>query len=156
MNERRKGSGMLRGRPLDDNGAIEFAAPAPQPPSGGDALQLILNAWKWAADTLEELRGLEPLEQLNVNRVVADYRQKHTQVTNALAAHDTAVRAATEAERQLWRRLLWLNHSRYMPGNHIPYGDDGEMQCCGIDFKRWTAQQIDEFLTERALRAAAP
>lgn len=32
----------------------------------------------------------------------------------------------------------------------MTYGDDGEMQCCGIDFKRWTAEEIDKHLTHRA------
>lgn len=31
------------------------------------------------------------------------------------------------------RKLLWLNHGC----NGHPYGDDGEMQCCVMDFKRW-------------------
>jgi hypothetical protein len=66
----------------------------------------------------------------------------------------TKLRAAL-AESDTWRRLLWLNHARYIPGVHMPYGDDGEMQCCGIDFKRQSAAEIDEFLTRRA-RAAQP
>jgi len=50
----------------------------------------------------------------------------------------------------LWRELLWLNHGRYTGCQHAPYGDDGEMQCCGIDFKRCSAEQIGEYLTKRA------
>ena len=41
------------------------------------------------------------------------------------------------------RRLLWFRHNCPLAAL---YGDDGEMQCnsCGIDFKRFTAQEIDE------------
>ncbi len=50
-----------------------------------------------------------------------------------------------------WRNLLWLNHARYLPYEHGAYGDDGEMQCCGIDFKRWSLEQIDEHLGLRRI-----
>src|SRR5258708_25668323 len=53
-----------------------------------------------------------------------------------------------------WRKLLWLNHARYTPFVRTPYGVDGEMQCCGIDFKRWAAEEIDEHLKRRALAPA--
>lgn len=33
------------------------------------------------------------------------------------------------------REYLWINHS-YKNKQCCPYGDDGEMQCCGMDFKR--------------------
>src|SRR5258708_2272244 len=52
---------------------------------------------------------------------------------------------------ELWRKLLWNNHARYLPFEHTPYGDDGEMQCCGIDFKRMSAEEIDKVLVERSL-----
>lgn len=42
-------------------------------------------------------------------------------------------------ERKL-REYLWLNHSK--DSNCTPYGDDGEMQCCGIDFKRTSIDDI--------------
>lgn len=54
-----------------------------------------------------------------------------------------------ETEEFKIRRLLWLNHSRYLPFNHSPYGDDGEMQCCGIDFKRDSAEAIERRLDSR-------
>jgi hypothetical protein len=41
-----------------------------------------------------------------------------------------------QAENKTLRRLLWLT----FPGG---YGDDGEMQADGIDFKRQTAQEIE-------------
>jgi hypothetical protein len=66
-----------------------------------------------------------------------------------------ASQAAALADEDLWHNLLWMNHARYFPYPHMPYGDDGEMQCCGIDFKRWTAQQIDEHLSLRALHEAS-
>ena len=47
------------------------------------------------------------------------------------------------------RRLLWLNHARYLPYVHMPYGDDGEMQCCGLDFKRASPEFIEEALLAR-------
>jgi hypothetical protein len=50
-----------------------------------------------------------------------------------------------------WRKLLWLNHARYLPFEHTPYGDDGEMQCCGIDFKRASPDEIYELLIQRSL-----
>ena len=34
--------------------------------------------------------------------------------------------ALEQREREL-RELLWMNHARYLPYTHIPYGDDGEM-----------------------------
>lgn len=33
------------------------------------------------------------------------------------------------------REYLWMNHS-YKNEQCCPYGDDGEMQCCGMDFKK--------------------
>jgi hypothetical protein len=54
-----------------------------------------------------------------------------------------------------WRKLLWFNHARYLPNEHTPYGDDGEMQCCGIDFKRMNAKEIDELLVRRSLERIA-
>jgi len=47
------------------------------------------------------------------------------------------------------RKLLWLNHANYLPYVHIPYGDDGEMQCCGIDFKRDSTENIEKYLDSR-------
>lgn len=57
-------------------------------------------------------------------------------------------RIVAQAQEQ-WRKLLWLNHARYLPFVHMPYGDDGEMQCCGIDFKRWSAEDIERLLVQR-------
>lgn len=52
-----------------------------------------------------------------------------------------------EAENRILRRLLWLSHGCPFPAL---YGDDGEMQChkCCLDFKRDSAQKIDERFTE--------
>jgi hypothetical protein len=60
----------------------------------------------------------------------------------------------SEKENKLLRELLWLNHARYIPYTHMPYADDGEMQCCGIDFKRHSPESISKYLAKRAeLRA---
>jgi hypothetical protein len=34
----------------------------------------------------------------------------------------------------------WLNHGRHCR----PYGDDGEMQCCALDFKRMPLDELRE------------
>lgn len=72
-------------------------------------------------------------------------------------AADEAIERVKAAAQEPWRRFLWLNHSRYLPHQHMPYGDDGEMQCCGIDFKRDSAEAIERYLDMRiaALTAAA-
>ena len=50
------------------------------------------------------------------------------------------------------KRLLWLRHDP----NHFAglYGDDGEMQCgaCLIDFKRMSAEQIEQIWHQQGLR----
>lgn len=55
-------------------------------------------------------------------------------------------------ERRQLRRLLWLNH-----GHDYMYGDDGQMQCGGLDFKTATAEEIEEHIDPRvaALRGYA-
>ncbi len=55
----------------------------------------------------------------------------------------------------LLRQLLWLNHGcdlKYL------YGDDGEMQCtkCKIDFKRFSAQEIEDNLTGSNIKDSKP
>lgn len=74
-----------------------------------------------------------------------------------LAKVAAAIEKVKAAAQEQWRRLLWLNHARYLPFEHMPYGDDGEMQCCGIDFKRDSAEAIERYLGMRiaALTAAA-
>ena len=60
---------------------------------------------------------------------------------------------ATEEEEK-WRKLLWLRHGCSI---HALYGDDGEMQCsaCGIDFKRRTADEInDHFIRQGSAKIA--
>lgn len=46
------------------------------------------------------------------------------------------------------RQLLWLNHGP----NCRPYGDDGEMQCCGLDFKRANWHELKDRVLEMRLR----
>ncbi len=55
----------------------------------------------------------------------------------------------TEQEFDL-RRLFWLRHGC---GIIALYGDDGEMQCnkCMIDFKRDSAQEIEDKFFEIAM-----
>jgi hypothetical protein len=54
------------------------------------------------------------------------------------------------------RRLLFLNHP-LAPGKtvHSCYGDDGEMQCCMIDWKRCSAAFIDEFFAAAGMQRLA-
>lgn len=42
----------------------------------------------------------------------------------------------------------WLNHGLKC----MPYGDDGEMQCCGLDFKRMPLDQLRPRVNELRLR----
>lgn len=51
----------------------------------------------------------------------------------------------TEEENKILRRLLWQHHGCESISAAL-YGDDGELQCnvCGIDFKRDTAEKIEE------------
>lgn len=55
------------------------------------------------------------------------------------------------SEQSLFRELLWLHHG--CPVSSL-YGDDGEMQCltCLIDFKRDSAQVIEQKLLNRTLQ----
>jgi len=64
-------------------------------------------------------------------------------------AESEAQIAALQLERDALRELLWLNHAQYTPYVHAPYGDDGEKQCCGIDFKRWSVEEIQAHLDRR-------
>ena len=41
------------------------------------------------------------------------------------------------------RRLLWLAHN-----DGTAYGDDGEMQLRGVDFKRDSVDRIEEAITQ--------
>jgi hypothetical protein len=57
-----------------------------------------------------------------------------------------------ENENALLRKLLWIRHdSKHSYGL---YGDDGEMQCgiCLIDFKRMSAQDIENTWSDRATK----
>lgn len=69
--------------------------------------------------------------------------------------------ARTEATRhveargtleQKYRAHLWVNHG--CPFGAL-YGDDGEMQCHGIDFKRMPLEDLERHLYERKLAALA-
>ena len=57
----------------------------------------------------------------------------------------------TPEDEQTMRRLLWFRHN--CPTSAL-YGDDGEMQCsaCGIDFKRFSAKEIDEAFIRISMR----
>jgi hypothetical protein len=55
-------------------------------------------------------------------------------------------------EEIILRKLLWIRHdSEHFAGL---YGDDGEMQCgiCGIDFKRMSAQDIENIWVNKATK----
>lgn len=79
------------------------------------------------------------------------WREHILALTPATAIHAEKLLVAQEIEP--WRRLLWLNHAQYLPFTHTPYGDDGKMQCCGINFKQWSAKQIEEQLDSRTTSA---
>ncbi len=49
------------------------------------------------------------------------------------------------------RYELWINHSC---SSHMPYGDDGEMQCCGIDFVRMPIKELVDFISDKRLESA--
>src|ERR1017187_6437082 len=51
-----------------------------------------------------------------------------------------------DAENKILRRLLWIAYSQGKG-----YGDDGEMQFEGIDFKRMTIEEIRNGITRRGL-----
>jgi len=55
------------------------------------------------------------------------------------------------SENKTLRRLLWIRHGCPI---HALYGDDGELQChaCMLDFKRDSAQRIDETFTAIGMR----
>ncbi len=63
--------------------------------------------------------------------------------------------AETRAEVLKLRKLLWLAHIQIEQHAGRAYGDDGEMQCCGIDFQRADVQDIHDALSERAWAALA-
>lgn len=54
------------------------------------------------------------------------------------------------------RAEWWLNHG---DGSCRPYGDDGEMQCCGLDFKTRPIQElqarVEEMRLNRIVKALA-
>ena len=58
-------------------------------------------------------------------------------------------------ENTLLRKLLWLRHDPSHYG--ILYGDDREMQCaaCMLDFKRNSAEEIEETFIRLARAQAA-
>lgn len=58
-------------------------------------------------------------------------------------------RPTTEKE---FRQHLWLNHGC---GTLLPYGDDGEMQCCGVDFKRAALNDLIPQLQVKAVQQYA-
>lgn len=72
------------------------------------------------------------------------------------------VRRAEALEGAL-RREWWSNHGAYArfteSKTHGPYGDDGEMQCCGVDFLRMPfeelAQLVEQMRWESLAKAAA-
>lgn len=53
-------------------------------------------------------------------------------------------------KEMLLRTEWWMNHG--LPGKCRPYGDDGEMQCCGVDFRRTPFDELQERVNELRLR----
>lgn len=129
-----------------------------------DELTDTYEGWIRPSDYLRALTELENADAARAlaahdARVRADERQKRDfeianlkeSITQLVDDQERIRREAVEP----WRELLWLNHSRYTPYTHMPYGDDGEMQCCGIDFKRQSAEEIRGYLQKRRVAAEA-
>lgn len=57
-------------------------------------------------------------------------------------AHTKAI--DPESIELLLRVEWWLNHGV----NCLPYGDDGQMQCCGLDFLKHLIDQLQERVNE--------
>ncbi len=71
---------------------------------------------------------------------------------NELAALLAAVApAATPSIEMELREEWWLNHGT----NCRPYGDDGEMQCCFLDFKRMPLDELRPRVNEMRLNRLA-
>lgn len=56
------------------------------------------------------------------------------------------------ADAEKWLRMEWWADHGDSPFQldtpHCPYGDDGEMQCCGIDFKRMKIDDLQRRVME--------
>lgn len=61
-----------------------------------------------------------------------------------LRAERDALKAREARLEQALREEWWLHHG--FPC--LPYSDDGEMQCCGLDFKRMPLDQLKERVTK--------
>ena len=66
------------------------------------------------------------------------------------APQEPSAEEAVDWEREA-RKLLWLNHNC----GRMPYGDDGEMQCCGWDFKRWPWHILKQRTTDASMARMA-
>lgn len=86
-----------------------------------------------------------------VEHLAMMYNRVHNQAKtiNELSTAKTRVLE----ENLILRKLLWLRHG--CPFSAL-YGDDGEMQCsqCQIDFKRMSAEFLDEKFFHDGLAAA--
>lgn len=100
----------------------------------------------------------KPLDRL-LNQFAAAYvGGGDPHYANCRAAIHAYITQAVEAEREdtlLLRREWWLTHC--IASNHVPYGDDGEMDCntCMIDFRREPVREIIRRLHNRALEQLA-
>jgi len=92
--------------------------------------------WKWRAQAAEAQVASLTEERDKWKEMFETEREDATQW---LREHDKELKRADALaeERDVWeheaRKLFWLHHGC----SGSPYGDDGEMQCCGLDFKRW-------------------
>jgi len=73
--------------------------------------------------------------------------QRIHQAESQIKARLQPVPEEKKSENELLRKLLWVRHGCPF---HCLYGDDGEMQCscCGIDFKRASAEYIERRFIE--------
>lgn len=53
----------------------------------------------------------------------------------------------------LLRKEWWANHPNQYGSICCPYGDDGEMQCCGVDFRRAPLERLQSWIEDARLRA---
>jgi hypothetical protein len=134
----------LNVKPLHEHLLAAPSRPAPAPgllPELADEARELLNKAKASDSGWKVLTGREIVKLLSV---------LDTSLAMRAALAGPVPPQPTQDETQKWRELLWLNHARYTPYVHMPYGDDGEMQCCGIDFKRQSVEEISEYLMRRA------
>lgn len=98
-----------------------------------------LKAW---ADKNEGLMQAQDRVIEAVSKKVTELEAENAKLLGALECSNFSAKRRGEENAEL-RKILWSAH-----GNHVRYGDDGEMQCnsCAIDFKRAPTEQLRDSL----------